>query len=339
MNRTTTRSLSVRTALLAVAAGAASPAMAYLGSFLSADGYTLSVPSGGPASWCDVSYYNAGQWGANAGGAPNPFNVNPNSALWSIDPTSQVGGFFSTSAARNASTPPTLGAYPTTVPANTVPVYIVGNHWPGRFNDGGALAVRNDTPAGTGAMSYSYKLDTYDTGGPVPSSVTSGNVGVKFFYQASPEQPPVAGVRAADKFTMSFRDNSGNVGLQWGYTRDNEVVWRNSGAWVYTGIYAGLYPNNWDGVKADIDLTAGTFKLEYYVDATSTWLTLAPAGTPLANPMGDFSQLGWKMEDAVNLGLGGKNFFDDFSFTYPTPTPGTLALLGLGGAIAGRRRR
>ncbi len=336
MNRTNSRSFPVRTCLLALAA-AASPAMAYLGSFRPADGYTLSVPSGGPASWCDVSYYNAGQWGANAGGAPNPFNVTPNAGLWKLDATSQVGAFFTTSAARNASTPPTLTNYPTTVPSNTAPVYIVGDHSPGRFFDGGALAVRNDTPAGTGAMSYSYNLDTYDTGGPVPSSVTSGNVGVKFYYQASPEQPPIAGTRAPDKFTMSFRDSVGNTGLQWGYTRDNEVVWRNSAIWNYTGIYAGNYPTNWDGVSASIDLTSGTFKLEYYIDASSTWVTLAAAGTPLANPMGNFTNLGWKMEDAVNLGLGGKNFFDDFSFSIPAPGP--MALLGLGGLIAGTRRR
>ena len=62
----------------------------YLGSFAPSDGY--DVQSG--LVYGDVSYYNAGQYGVNAGGGPGPTQVTADSGLWSI--TSSVGGYFST---------------------------------------------------------------------------------------------------------------------------------------------------------------------------------------------------------------------------------------------------
>ncbi|MFN0135295.1 MAG: hypothetical protein ACKVS9_04165, partial [Phycisphaerae bacterium] len=85
--------------LLFVSAAAtivASTASAHLGSFGPADGYSLSVFNG-TANWCDVTHYNAGQYGANAGNGPGPTPMAPNSQLWSV--VSQAGGFFPTTAA------------------------------------------------------------------------------------------------------------------------------------------------------------------------------------------------------------------------------------------------
>ena len=64
-------SRGIRTSTLALmalgAVGAAAPsALAILGSFGPSDGYSLSVYSGS-VNWCDVSYYNAGGYGINAG--------------------------------------------------------------------------------------------------------------------------------------------------------------------------------------------------------------------------------------------------------------------------------
>jgi hypothetical protein len=287
---------------------------------------------GGSANWCDVSYYNAGAYGANSGGGSGPTLGTPNAGLWSV--TGNAGGFFPTAAARNASTPPSM-AYPINIPAGTLPIYMVGNHGPGRGGDGSSLAFRNDTPAGTGAAKYQYQFDTFDTGGPAASSVTSGNAGVKFYFNPSPDVAPQPGVRAGDKFTMSYMDASSNVGLEWGYTRDNEVVWRTGSVWTYTGIYAN--PSDWDGVDLTIDLTGDTFGLQYYIASSSTWMTMVPTGTPLGTAMTNFTTLGWQLEDAVNFGVGGKNFFDDF--TVSVPAPGTGAIAALGGLLAARRRR
>lgn len=182
---------------------------------------------------------------------------------------------------------------------------------------------------------YDYNIDTYDTGGTVPSTVTSGPVSTQFYYLPNPSMPVQPGTRGPDKFTMSFRDSGGNTGLEWGYAADNEVYWRNaSGPWNYTGIYADA--GDWDGIDVNIDLTADTFGIDYYDVGTNTWFNLVPAGTALATPMTDLTVLRWQLEDNVSSGIGGKNFFDDFTFHIPEPS--TLALLGVGALLMRRRR-
>lgn len=321
-----------RAAVLGVVGAAALPASAHLGSFAPADGYTLSLFSG-PVNWCDVSYYNAGAYGPNSGGGPGPTNIVPDSGLWRV--VGPVGGFYPTAAARNAAVggaPP----YPTSAPGS-LPIYIVGDHGPGR-TDASSLAFRNDTPRGTGAAVYDYSIDTYDTGGVAPAAVTGGPVSHQIYLRPNPSDPPNPdGTPAGDKFSLGFMDSVGNIGAQWGYARDNEIYWRpgSAGPWTYTGIYAD--PGDWDGVRIDIDLTADTFSLDYYDVSSTTWLNLAPAGTPLGAAMGNFTTLRWLLEDGVNSGVGGKNFFDDSSFIIPAP--GAAGLLALAGAAAARRRR
>ncbi|TWT45401.1 hypothetical protein RAS1_18240 [Phycisphaerae bacterium RAS1] len=309
---------------------AANPALAYLGSFRPQDGYSLSVYNGS-ANWCDVTYYNAGAYGPNAGGGAGPTPIVPDSGQWKLQ--SQAGAFFPTTAARNASVggaPP----YPSSVPSGSMPIYIVGNHGPGRGGDGSSLAVRNDSPSGTGPLKYDYALDSYDFGGTNPATVTSGTLITEFYYLSDPGVAPQPGTPPQDKFRLKFKDSLGNVGVEWGYGRDNEVYWRanNGGNWSYTGLYAD--PGDWDGVRMSIDLGADTFMLEYYDVSTSLWTTLAAAGTPLGTALQDLTHLGWEMEDNVVGGLGGKNFFDDFSVT---PEPSTLVLAAAGLLVIRRR--
>ncbi len=318
---------------LALTAGlAASPASAGLGSFAPSDGYNIFVPSG-TYNWSDVSYYNSGAYGPNSGGGSGPTLTLPDAGLWSV--TGQVGGYFTSSAARAVGTAG-APAY-TSTPPGAVPVYLVGDHGPGR-TDNSSLAFRNDTVLGsTGAAVYDYSLDIYDTGGPVPSSVTSGPVSFDLYFATSPINSNPPGTRAGDRFTQSLMDSSGNIGMQWGYARDNEMLWRAnaSGPWNFTGIYANAA--QWDGIKVDIDLTADTFALNYYDVVNNTWTNLAPAGTALGVPMNNFAALRWQLEDGTNGGVGGKNFFDDAKVT--VPAPGAAALLGLGALAMGRRRR
>lgn len=328
------KATAMRSAVLVgtAAFGLSGTALAHLGSFDQSYGYTINVPSGGNANWCDVTYYNAGAYGGNSGGGfLTP--LAPDSGQWKL--VSQVGGFFSSNAARNAAL---LGAppYPTGIPSGTVPAYIVGEHFPGHNNDGANLALRNDTPQGTGDIVYDYSLDTFDFGGSTPSSVTSGTVGTQFYFMPDPGTTPNPGTRARDKFQLTFRDTSGNVGLQWGYADDNEVYWRTSTSsnWNYTGVYATI--GNWDGVKVDIDLTSDTFGIDYYDVGTNTWSNMVPAGTALGTPMQNLTTLRWQLADAVSQGIGGKNFFDDFSFTVPEPA--SVLLLLVGGATLLRRR-
>lgn len=320
-------------ALLAAAAGAAH---AGLGSFNPSYGYDINVFVG-TANWSDVSYYNAGKYGsAWPSATPGPTLISPNSGGWKV--VSQAGAYFPTTAARNAavgSAPP----YPSTIPAGTQPTYMIGDHFGGR-TDNAALAFRNDVPQNTsGAAVYDYYVDTLDTGGPAPASITGGNVSYGIYFTASPGDVPQPGGRPADRFTQSVMDTAGNIGAQWGYARDNQIVWRAaaSGLWNYTGLYA---TGTWDRMLIDMNLTNDTFRLTYIAaadSATPVTTILAPGGTAMGQTMGDFTRLRWQLEDGTNGGIGGKNFFDDASFT--VPAPGALGLLGAGVVVVSRRRR
>ena len=144
----------------------------------------------------------------------------------------------------------------------------------------------------------------------------------------------------ADKFIMSFADSSGSIGFQWGYLHDNSVVWRqgNSGTWNISPVIADS--TGYDGVTVAIDLTAQTFGIRYFDLSTATNIPIAPLGTPLGNPMTDYTHIGWWLTDNLFVGtLGGKNMFDDFSFSVPAPEPASSLLLLAAVPLLRRRTR
>lgn len=319
-------------ALVALAVAlAAAPAQALLNSFTSNDGY---LPQYGTA-WGEVSHYNAGQHGANAGGGVYT-QITADSGLWKL--LSPVGATFANAgdrAAYLAGGPP----YPISSGASGVGAYILGGHFPGRTGDNQNLALRNDTPLGTGAMIYEYVIDAYDFDGLNPPSVTAGTVDVEFYFCPNPGDTPNPGTAPSDKFTLSFKDSLGNVGFEWGYARDNAVTWRknSSDPWNATPFIADAA--NWDGVRASIDLSADTFSLDYYDISAASWNNIVPAGTSLGSPLQNLTVLRWQLEDGLFAGTGGKNYFDDFNFTVPIPEPAALALAGVGAIILLARRR
>jgi hypothetical protein len=320
-----------RLAAASILCAAPTTALARLGGFENADGYDINVFSGS-LNWSDVSYYNAGAYGPNAGGGSGPTSMAPNSGLWKI--VSSPGGFYDTAANRalfTSGAPP----YPNSTASSgtTYPIYIVGNHFMGR---GGTtcLAVRNDNQ-GTGPLEYDYTLDQYDMG-VNPSSVTAGNINTSFYYCPNPIDPG-----PQEKFIMSFKDSSGNVGLQLGYERNNQVIWRagNTGSWNTPAIIADS--TNYDGWSVDVNLTTQTFNLNYFDVSTSLTIPVALA-VPLGNPMTNLTHLDWWLNDSVSSGVGGKNFFDDFSFTAVPEPSSAMCLAVMGGVISGRglmRRR
>lgn len=322
------------TVSLALIALCGSTASAHLGSYGPNEGYNLSMFQGNN-NWCDVSYYNAGAYGPASGGG-SATAIAPNSGLWKI--VSSNGGFFGTAAARNAMVG-TAPPYPTGPLVGGATSYIVGAHFNGRNNDGYNLAVRNDNPAGTGAVTYDYSIDTYDTGGPVAATQTNGTVTFQTYFLSDPDAAPRPDGTFDDKFTMSFMDSAGNIGAQWGYSRDNQVAWRDgpSSSWNYTTWNAG--PPDWNGIRVNLDLSADTFSMDYFDEPSNTWNNIVPSGTAMGTAMTNFTTIRWQLEDAVNFGIGGKNFFDDSSFSGFVPTPGSATLLAGGLALTMRRRR
>lgn len=315
---------SLAVATLIATASLAPTAHAYLGSFAPSDGY--HVQSG--LVYGDVSYYNAGQYGPNAGNGAGPTQILADSGLWSVQ--GAVGGYFATAVDRTnytSGTPPYANNGP-----NSLGAYIVGNHGPGR-TDGSSLAIRNDTPLGvTGPLLYNYELDAFDFGGIAPASVTSGLLGVGLYFCPNPGDTPSPDGSSKDKFTMSLVDSVGNIGLQWGYARDNAVTWRDgpSSAWNSTSFVADQ--TNWDGVRFELDLTADTFSMDYFDVSANTWTNIVPAGTAMGQAMSDFTNVRWQLEDGLAAGVGGKNFFDDFSVT-TVPEPSTVMLVSLGALV------
>lgn len=327
------RSLKIAPAWCAVAflVGAATPAHAYLGSFTPQDGY--DVQSG--LLYGDVSYYDAGQYGANAGGGSGPNQIVADSGLWSV--IGPAGGYFDNPVDRASyisTAPPYAAGDP-----NGEESYFVGGHSGGR-TDFWNLAIRNDIPLGTGAAVYDYELDSFDFGGIAPASVTSGPVQMGFFFCPNPGDSNPSGGAPSDKFTMSFKDSLGNIGFQWGYLRDNAVVWRDdpSDPWNTTAFIADQ--GAWDGLTVNIDLTADTFSMDYFDVSASTTTNIVSAGTFMGQAMNDFTVLGWQLEDGLFSGNAGKNFFDDFSFNAGVPEPGSLTLAALACiTLLGVRRR
>lgn len=313
---------------LLVAMGGA-PAWGYLGSFSQNDGYELWSNT----IWGDVSLYNAGQYGPNAGGGSYT-QLFADTGLWKLQ--GNVGGYFDNPTDRSNAV--FAGPLYLFNPPNTQPAYVVGDHSPGHL-DQSALALRNATPLGTGPMVYDYTLDNYDFGGVSPATITSGTIQTGFFFCPNPELPPQSGTRVGEKFTLSLVDSVGNIGLQWGYARDNEVLWRDGPAspWTNTGIYANA--GAWDEVQLVTDLTNDTFGIDYYSTLSNTWSTLAPLGTPMGQAMGDLTHLGWRLEDGIFSGVGGKNFFDDFSFVVPVPEPSSWVLATAGLVAIGWAQR
>jgi hypothetical protein len=234
-------------------------------------------------------------------------------------------------------------------PPITIPAYLVGGHFPGKdqSTDGQNLAFRNDNPPGSGAAVYDYYLDSFDVGAP-PASV-NGSLSTKFYFLPTVGQPTSDGSKPGQRFTLSFMDQSGNIGVEWGYSQVNEVLWRTNGPWNSTGIMAAEQvapPANyplWDGVDIDINFANDTFSFDYYDASTTSWINVVPAGTPLApGGMQNLTRLRWRLEDDVHGYFFGKNYFDDFSFTGSAiPEPGTFALAGIAmlGALSFRQRR
>ncbi len=312
--------------------GTARPAHAYLGSFGPQDGY--HVQSGLVSG--DVTYYNAGQYGGNAGGGSGPTQIVADSGLWSY--VGPAGGYFSNAVDRGnyiATAPP----YPAN-PVTALGAYLVGGHSGGR-TDNFTLAMRNDTPLGvTGPAVYECELDSYDFGGIAPVSVTSGVVQVGLYFCPNPGDTPNPGTAPRDKFTMSFVDSVGNIGFQWGYGRDNSVTWRTSPSNPWNVISMTADATNWDGVRFDVDLSSDTFSFDYYDVSANTWTSLVPSGTAMGQSMSDLTVLRWQLEDGLSACIGGKNFFDDFSFqVVPEPSSVTLASFACLAALGAYRRR
>lgn len=291
---------------------------AYLGGFESADGYQPFLNM--------VQNYNAGQYGVNSGYvAPSPVAIAPNSGLWQA----LAGGFNSGSAIS----------------------YVTGHQFRDRTytntNGGSGLASDQALVITTGhegwsgpALKYKYNVDASDLGGVAPSTTGNTTVKLSFWVDGYLYGSEFGGSVPEGYFgnEINFADGSGNVGFSLGLTQHasgDTITYWNGASMVDSGIVSsGSKFDRWD---ISLDLASDTFSASYFHFNTSTAYNLVN-NMPMMSAMGAFEAMNFRSSAGVN----NTKFFavDDFAFfVRDVPTPGALALLGLGGLAAVRRRR
>lgn len=281
------------------------PAHAYLGGFEGADGYQPFLN--------DVSVYNAGAFGANAGGGsytPLP----PNTGLWK----KLQGPLWPT--------PGTAGGV----------AYATGHQNYDRTNPGTsdqALIITTNADGWTGgSQEYSYNIDSYDLGGFSPAS-TAGNVVKISFWSCSylPGTSEGGGLGPNTLAnTVSFFDSSGNLGFAVGGIQpgtSTDFAAYNVGSWVQSAVAVGTNSfHRWD---ITLDLGAQTVSIDVFESAVLTPLV---SNAPLINPMSDFSQLRFLSAPGVNNAKVWA--LDDFSMMLrAVPEPATATLLAIASSL------
>ena len=289
---------------------------AYLGGFESVDGYASFLN--------DVATFNAGQYGANAGGG-SYVNIPDNTGLWQKlqGPLVPATG--------------TTGNY----------AYATGHQYYDRTNPGfpnldQALVITTNADGwGAGSQEYSYDVDSYDLGGINPAT-TGGDVINISFWSCSwiPGSGEAGGGLGAGTIanTISFYDSSGNLGfavggIQPGTTTDYAAT--NVGSWVQSGVSVGTNTyHRWD---VTLDLNLQTVSIDVFESAVLTPLVV---NAPLINTMNDFSELRFLSAPGVS------NYkvwaLDDFTMSVqrvPEPSSSLLVASGMIGLVLRRRRR
>ncbi len=290
-------------------------AYAYLGGFEPADGYASFLN--------DVATFNAGQYGANAGGGAYTA-ITPNTGLWKklqgplVPATGATGNL----------------------------AYATGHQYYDRTNPGypnldQALVITTNSDGwGAGSQEYSYTVDSYDLGGVNPATTGGDMLNISFWscswIPGSGEGGGLGPGTIAN--TISFYDSSGNLGfavggIQPGTTTDYAAT--NVGSWVQSAVSVGTSTyHRWDIM---LDLNLQTVSIDVFESATLTPLVV---NAPLINAMNDFAELRFLSAPGVS------NYkvwaLDDFTMSVKgVPEPATSLLLAMGfcGLAVSRRRR
>jgi len=296
-----------------------------------ANGFTGIVPPGAlpntlgdPSHGADLSRYNAGQYGTNAGGPGGAgMDIADNSGLWQA----LAGGRLHED----------IGApfYQGSLSARD---YVQAYGYPGARTGSQVLNFL----ASDVNLRYNYTLDSRDFGGLSPALTVAHQVDLSFWLCPSEWDDPDTG----DMMGMAFRDSSGQVLLEVGYTGDNRFQYRvgGSASWITSGIVLGS--QGWSEVAVTLDTHGNTAGLTVTGYDDSNSMLSAPVTLLTESALGldalALTDLTWDLRGGSldNGAVGFKHYFDDFSFALtPVPEPTGALLLMLTGLVAGLRRR
>jgi hypothetical protein len=306
--------------------GFSGDAQFYLGNNV-ANGFTGVVPRGAfPNTMndivhgADLSRYNAGQYGTNAGGpGGTATDLADNSGSWKA----LAGGRLHED----------IGA-PFYQGNTFTRDYVAAYGYPNSFSGNQVLNVL----ASDVSLRYSYQFDSRDFDGISPTLTSDYLVTTSFWNCPSQNDEDVL----SNVLGMTFKDSVGNSLVEIGYTGDNFLQYRigTESNWQTTAVNLGAH--GWSQITVTIDTYGNKVSLaaKAFNDLTST---LGSTTTVFTDEV-----LGFDTANVTDLeinavavpGATSKNFFDDFNVTLaPVPEPGSAVMVLLAGLWMTRRRR
>ncbi len=212
------------------------------------------------------------------------------------------------------------------------------------------LALRNTLYASVGPvpaqpLDFRYSLDARDfyNGGSPVNPVDTGDKIVDWSIWAAPG--PVTNPN--DGIWLSFLDNAGNIGFQFGWNETYQLRYRDtaSNPWINTGYVfgqpwifpPGVQPVIYDRFDFSLDLLNDTWSLDVFSCVSMNTISGLVLDRAFGQNLLNFTTIDWH----VSYG-NEKSFFDDSGFIVrpaQVPEPGTFALVALGSLLLWRPRR
>ena len=290
-----------------------------LGGFEDPDGTYWIVPSDnlpgdiqatpGSLSSRDVTRYNAGETGTNNNGPGGSVaDIPDDSGLWSAN---SGGRLYADAFSQFNQT------------------YAIKH--PGGYNSDWALGITTDNQTGPGTppipdLNYSYSIDSRDLDGNDPFSIDN-DIEMQLCFWLCPSNT----TGTDNIFGLSFLDQEGDTGFEFGYSGTRELQFRmDNGVWTNTGVT--IDRSDWSQVILDFDFANDTIGMQFN-GTGGAFGDFTLATSAMGADMKNLTQLDWNLKGGT-----GKNFFDEFNFKgVPEPSTALLVALAFPGLLKRKR--